>query len=260
MFFLNLITGGGSVSIPILLTATIRPHFSIGNLMQDWSIREAQYYDALLHVIMSSRAGQIIIFAENSGSITERFHDLLALAKQYGAILELLDLSAPQSVSRGKGWCEGDLMRKAVNSSEFLKGSIGFVKLTGRLKIPNQKGFIDSVESMVDRKPVNFIAQTKIVDRQMATQFFYVSSFFYNKYLVDAHYKVDDLSGVYLEHVYGEIITAKILSGEGFFRFYFPVPVCGINGFSGKITNGSINISLKVFLNEISCHLICKLG
>lgn len=120
--------------IPILLTATVNPNGMQG---ASFSVEERaqMYIEAIRFYVNRASFGKTfsMVFAENSNSI-----EVVRRAFDNVEGLEWLDVSGPEyDQSRGKGFNETVIIKKAVETSEFIRKSGRFFKVTGRLKVLN---------------------------------------------------------------------------------------------------------------------------
>lgn len=127
--------------IPILLTATIDPQGMQG---ATFSVEEraAMYVDALQFYIKTLVDGPQprIVFAENS-------HSLAVVQRQVDSpMVEWVDASGDEyDQSRGKGYNETWLIRKAIAKSDTIQKAGCFFKVTGRLKVLNINALLQEV-------------------------------------------------------------------------------------------------------------------
>ena len=127
--------------IPILLTATIDPQGMQG---ATFSVEEraAMYVDALQFYIKTLGNNQRprIVFAENS-------HSLAVAQRQVDSpMVEWVDASGDEyDQSRGKGYNETWLIRKAIEKSDTIQKAGCFFKVTGRLKVLNINALLQEV-------------------------------------------------------------------------------------------------------------------
>lgn len=135
--------------IPILLTATVNPQGMKGANF-DVSERIEMYKDALRFY---AEKGLKVVFAENSGYLETRNtlkerKDSEILEFEVFSNVEFVDVSGPEyDQSRGKGYNETILLRKAILASEFVKEAGCFFKITGRLKVLNVEKLLKECEN-----------------------------------------------------------------------------------------------------------------
>lgn len=135
--------------IPVLLTATVDPKgmqgasFSVEDRMR-------MYVDAVDFYVSK---GLKVVFAENSGQVNS------VRAVMLHKNVEWLDVSGSEyDQTRGKGYNETILIKKAIEQSRLIQESGCFFKVTGRLKVLN----IDSLLSeCAKRMPLKFLADCK---------------------------------------------------------------------------------------------------
>jgi len=114
--------------IPVLLTATVDPKGMQG---ASFSVEDrVQMYVEAVRFYVSK--GMSVVFAENSGQV-EQVRKALP-----DTDVEWLDVSGSEyDQSRGKGYNETLLIKKAVELSKRIQESGHFFKVTGRLKVLN---------------------------------------------------------------------------------------------------------------------------
>jgi hypothetical protein len=135
----------------LLLTATITPHASVGNLVViDPAERKGQYL-AGLRFALRARTSAIrnVVFAENSGADLSDFHALAA-----GQVdVEVLSVAAaPCTGNPGRGYLELTLVAAAARSSEVLlkDRSIPMWKVTGRYQLRNLDAIVSRARPGAD--------------------------------------------------------------------------------------------------------------
>jgi len=78
-----------------------------------------------------------VIFAKNC-SLSIRSKVLVQVAGSHGKELEFVQVnSSPRTSIQGKGYGEGDLICQALSKSEVLRASSEFIKVTGKLFMPD---------------------------------------------------------------------------------------------------------------------------
>ncbi|MCR5395244.1 MAG: hypothetical protein K6E86_07615 [Bacteroidales bacterium] len=133
--------------IPLLLTATVNPRGMQGANFTNEQ-RTAMYVEALrfyverVSLIWSGvkDKGPMVVFAENSGSIS------VVRQNVDSPYIEWVDVSGPEyDQSRGKGYNETILIRKAIMQSAVIREAGWFFKVTGRLRVLNVESLINEV-------------------------------------------------------------------------------------------------------------------
>ena len=118
--------------------------------------RADQYVEAINFYLKKQMK---VVFAENSGCI-----DIVANHFQgMGDDVECVDVSgAEYDQSRGKGYNETILIKKAIARSKMISEAGCFFKLTGRLKLLNVEKMLAEVSSLIARQTsFDFIADCK---------------------------------------------------------------------------------------------------
>lgn len=126
--------------LPIILTATIRPHQTTGicKINQTEDDRFLSYQHTIKW-ISDTRATDRLILAENSSSklTSELFRYLHSLASPHFHTETLHYPIADEATVKGKGYGEGWLISKCVRDSKLLSDSQAFIKITGRYQVRN---------------------------------------------------------------------------------------------------------------------------
>ncbi len=147
----------------------------------------------------------------------------------------------------GKGFGEGEIIRYALNHSNYLKDSSWFAKCTAKLWVEN---FQDCVLGWNDKlvcKGVfaNAFSLRKISLDYIDTRFYLVDKSFYEQFLWAAHMNLGGDSGFSIEDKFLEIITKNHLQ-----KIFLKVPpvISGVGGGSGRYYNTSLVRRIKEIL------------
>ena len=201
-------------NFPLLITATIRPHAGqIGRLL-DPVTRRRQYAEALRSLPVRSLGIKEFVFCENSG---EPFPEYASIQKLFSRKKLVLHFFQEQLCSQdkipGKGWGEGWLIGRALETNPILRRAKGFFELTGRYNAVNLKAVVACISrtySDPTTRPV-FVCQSYVMTGRgpyVNSQFFWAQTDFYKQNLIDVYTNVDDHGGVYLEHAIGSGLQA----------------------------------------------------
>lgn len=121
----------GKFEIPLLLTATVNPNGMVGASFSREE-RTKMYIEAI-RFYMEFKSPLKIVFAENSYSI-----NVIKNTFEENDSVEWLDVSGMEyDQSRGKGYNETIMIKKAIECSSFIQKAGCFFKITGRLKVLN---------------------------------------------------------------------------------------------------------------------------
>ena len=124
-------------NIAILLTGTITPNGMGNTVLQDPTLREKQYIDAIEYYLNGTDLK--IVFCENSEK--NIFHKINSEKKT--TQLECITFDGNNyDKNRGKGYGEAAIIKYALENSEFLNSADYLFKITGRVKIKNIKKLI----------------------------------------------------------------------------------------------------------------------
>ena len=178
-----------------------------------------------------------IVVCDGSGydfSDCELFQD----SRFSGECLELISFNYDFELVRkyGKGNGEGQIIKYALNTSDFLSKTDFFAKVTGRL-------FVNNANYYFENTPENVYCQFNfnykniffpIYSDAMDTRFYVIRRDFYREHLMDLYKRVDDLNGIFLEHVFFEKMNS-LLSEKHELIFWCNFEVTGISGSNGLI-------------------------
>ncbi len=183
----------------LLLTASIDPGISntpmtfISNPIE----RLQQYTDNIKRILTHSNF-DVIVFCENTAYDFD-YAELKLLAGKHHKIMETLVFkgTTKQIESFGKGYGEGEIIKYAIENSNYLMPDSLFYKLTGRLYVENIN---DLLLQNVSKE--NCFIKFKYNKPMVDTRFFKSSVPFFKENLISAYEHVDDRNGRYLEMVY----------------------------------------------------------
>jgi len=222
---------------PVLLTATIIPDTRAISQINDPSQRENQYLSVLKWMAKAKTDVNKIIFCENSHFDLRSFEFLHNLYLQNNRIIEIYHVPMPNTlIFYGKGWGEGIIINWALKNISSFNQCDAFIKITGRHRLLNLKRVIEIIRRGLKVKPnIKFICQSFSNKNRphINTEFFWSDRKFYLDHIIDVHEKVDDVSGVYLEHVMAE----RLIDLSRYFEIaILPIPLI-VHGMSGWNAN-----------------------
>jgi hypothetical protein len=208
--------------IPIILTATIKPHSSPGivNVTQLEHDRYCQYRRALTYVCRSQLFHHII-FADNSRS--HLFHQIAAYATSVSTSdVKVSAVSYPierESLVSGKGYGEGWLLSEVLARQTEEQRPSSFFKATGRYRIRNLRRVVDLTHRfLTERKEFDLICQDFVshgAGRYSAsTTFFWCKTAVWQRFFSNIYAQVNDQAGVFFEHVFADAIRRIVLQDE----------------------------------------------
>jgi hypothetical protein len=220
---------------PILLTSSI--------VAMDQTVLLADQSLRIFHTLESLRRWLVISPDSHYVVCDGSDYDFSGLVREHfpGAKIECLHFRNEEVLVRfhGKGFGEGEIIKYALENSEYLKTSQWFVKCTAKLWVENYfeclrewngtflcKAFFSNVFSL---SPVKL----EYID----TRFYLVNKKFYQDNFIEAHIGIGGKKGVSIE----DRFLAILLSGK-FKHFLFRIPptVCGVGGGSGRYYKNSI--------------------
>lgn len=183
------------MKIPVIITCAVKISDTTAVLKSE-AERMSQYRESILTLIEQGVDSIIICENSNSPVLTD---ELLLIASRNGVELEQLIFSGDKEAvkQKGKGYGEGQMMEFVLNNSQVIRGCKGFVKITGRLILKNIMYFIKQIQAR-ELDCLFFRDGSAKVD----TRFYYCQIGLFNDILVNSYEKVNDIRGVYLEHVY----------------------------------------------------------
>ena len=121
--------------IPLLITASLDPGETPLVALRDVRQRTLRHMEGLIAWLRDPSVERVV-FAKNC-ALPIRTEVLLRLAACYRKELEFVQVaSSPLTPRQGKGHGEGDLIRQALDKSEVLRAARDFIKVTGKLYMP----------------------------------------------------------------------------------------------------------------------------
>lgn len=211
-----------------IVTGTVKPDREVGKLIiRDEEERLKQYIDSLTFLI-ESKAFTKIVFCENSNYGTVFFDKPKLLAKKMDIQLEVISFQGDfeQTKLYGKGFGEGEILDYTLKNSKLVKEEKFFVKITGRIKVNN-------IKEIVARLKVNRIyfnipnyTQRDIYD----TRIYAMPIRQFQKNFIDQYFRVKDNEGIFLEHVYTNIIKENRIKVNNFPKY---PRITGVSGSTG---------------------------
>jgi hypothetical protein len=249
--------------LPILLTATIRPHRTDGvyKVNQPEEERFRQYCSAL-QWIAKSRLTDKLVLAENSGSslTTDLFRYCSSLQGEHFRAETLHYPFPDESFVRGKGYGEGWLINQAVCNSEIISCSNSFLKITGRYKIRNLFRFSNILDSLMFKEnSCEFVCQgLSFYDGQIpvvSTALFACTRPLWLQNFAEAYRQVDDIQGWAFEAEVAQRLRSLVSNGIQVEEIQLPLVIDAFKTSDNQpLHNWSTLISL--ILRSKIAHLI----
>lgn len=123
---------------PLLVTASLDPGRTPQVTLSDVRERTLRHMEGLLVWLKQPWTGRVV-FAKNC-TLPVRQTVLSGAAARHGKELEFVQVSSsPLTAIQGKGYGEGDLIRQALEKSEVLRCTRDFIKITGKLFMPDAR-------------------------------------------------------------------------------------------------------------------------
>ena len=241
----------------LIITSTVNVNSNLTVLVNP-KIRLEQYVESILFYLNSKKIDKIII-CDNSLFDYSNVEVICKLAVKNNKIIEFLNFkgSTIKIQELGKGYGEGEIMSFIFINSKLIKQEeFSFLKVTGRLKLLN----IDSILEFC--KPnINYFQPTSlnpfIKSNKTDTRFYQCTKLVFNEFFEDSYQNVNDVEGVYLEHIYYNKLIDEKIRFENFKILPYFIGVSGSTGESYKISdikflrNRFLFVCYKYFNNKI---------
>jgi hypothetical protein len=180
-----------------------------------------------------------------------------------GTEIECLFFVADKNLVKyhGKGYGEGEIIRYALQHSDFLKQADFFAKCTAKLWVENFKDCLEEWNGKFLCKGTfsKVFSLKKTRFDHIDTRFYLVSKDFYFKYLIDAHMNLGGTTGMSIEDTFRDVVLLNKMEGV---MFNTPPVIGGVGGATGKYYNTKLSKKLKetlrsklVKLNPLFRHL-----
>ncbi|OGS71673.1 MAG: hypothetical protein A3F91_12465 [Flavobacteria bacterium RIFCSPLOWO2_12_FULL_35_11] len=221
----------------LIITSTVNVNSCLTVLVNP-KIRLEQYVNSILFYLNSKKIDKLIV-CDNSSFDYSAIEVINKLAVKNNKKIEFLNFngSANKIQEFGKGYGEGEIMSFIFMNSELIRQEeFSFLKVTGRLKVLN----IDSILNFCEPN-INYYQPTSlnpfIKSDKIDTRFYQCNKLMFNEFLKDRFQYVNDIDGIYLEHVYyNRLIDAKIRF-ENFRILPYFIGISGSTGDSYKISD-----------------------
>jgi hypothetical protein len=181
--------------IPLLVTTAIEVTAPLTK-MSDPEKRLAATLFAFEQWLKVPAVDEIVVV---DGSDFEYGGRLWELGEAAGKKIEFLRFRADDELTRarGKGYAEGEIVLHALTHSKVLGGCQYFAKCTGKLWVANYERCLGAFDGEF-QCAVNGKRKIETLD----TRIYFASREFWLKNLANAHLRVDDPRGYFLEHSY----------------------------------------------------------
>jgi hypothetical protein len=270
---------------PLLITASLDAGKTPYVALSSTALRVEAYLEGLLAWCREPWV-RSIVFAKNCAARI-RPEVLEQVAATYGKTLEFMQVeSAPRTVTQGKGFGEGDMIRQALQKSEILREAEDFIKITGKLFHPGAEtifnGQVDGEffvcrtfdlrRVSLIRKRLSSLYQTERGSMTMAflkrrmrvpwgwvaaapdavvdTRFYRVNRNFYDHILQDSYLRVQDGLGYTLERAFWDDLRNLPVR-----RIDTPPEIIGISGSLGTKT-GEYPEEIRLEARDIAVRLV----
>lgn len=234
----------------IIVTGTVAPAGTMGNLvLRDHSERLRQYRQALERLI-TAKPDAAVVFCENSGFGTEAFAEVQALAERTGVRFEALSFAGDTEAAarHGKGYGEGEILSYVMENSALAAGEEYFVKLTGRLTVDNLPDLVKRLKTDTVYFNIPNIHRREFYD----TRLYAMPTAVFREHFREAYRQVREQEGRILETVYTEVIRSSQLRIRNFPRYPRIVGTSGSVGIPYAYTEWKSKI--RDFLSLFNCY------
>ena len=227
-------------STVLLLTACVNPNGTAYTMLQDSNERLRQYREGLDWYL--KHVSNKIVFVENTGyDISPMYEEAITAGR-----LEVLTFQGNDfDKSKGKGYGEALIIEYALNNSEFLKGDVNVVKITGRL-------ICENVAKMAGRYiNTEVVYGMKIKDSNgimaMSSQVIVAPPLFWKDYFVPQKELINDSLHYWFEHLLLDAIEKWQNDGHSFKDMWIPIILRGQSGSTGEIIKTGIKGILSFY-------------
>jgi len=229
----------------ILLTACVNPQGMTYTALQDKDERLRQYQHALQWYLDNTKSP--ILFVENTGyDITPMYADAIASGR-----LEVLTFQGNDfDKSKGKGYGEALIIEYALTHSEFLKGDVNVLKITGRL-------ICENVGKMARRyTDTDTVYGQKLQDpdgnMEMSSQVIVAPTTFWKDYFISQKEGIDDGAHYWFEHLLLDAAMQWRKDGHNYKDMWIPTALTGISGSSGDmISSNTLKARISFYLHYV---------
>lgn len=181
--------------VPLLITTAIEVTAPLTK-MSDPRERLTATLHAFGRWLKSPAVDEIVLVDGSDFDYGERLREL---SQGSGKQIEFLHFRPDEERTRkqGKGYAEGEIVLHALTNSEILGSCAYFAKCTGKLWVANYDRCLAAFQGEF-QCAVNGKREIETLD----TRIYFASREFWLKSLSDAHLRVDDPRGYFLEHSY----------------------------------------------------------
>jgi hypothetical protein len=181
--------------IPLLITSAIEVTAPLTK-MTDPAKRLGATMHAFRQWLSAPAIDQIVVV---DGSDFAYGNQLRELADTSGKQIEFLRFRTAEDRTRkqGKGYAEGEIVLHALTHSRILASHPAFVKCTGKLWVANYADCLAAFD-----RDFQCAVNGKRVIETIDTRIYFARREFWLRHLSDAHLRVNDPEGYFLEHSY----------------------------------------------------------
>ncbi|MDI3320262.1 hypothetical protein [Pinibacter soli] len=215
-------------------------------VLTDAKKRLEQYVESIKFYLSSTQIKNIII-CDNSGFDYSSRQDLATLARENDKRLECYSFHGDKDniFKKGKGYGEGEMLKYLFSESKLLNQQASFCKVTGRLVVNNIDQVLKAIKK--DQNYFQIIGLNPFKKRdKIDTRFYHCKTKTFVDYLINEYPKVDDNSGVYLEHLYYNALTLH----RRLFRNFKTIP--DFEGVSGSTGLPYKRTKFKLFIQKLA--------
>lgn len=246
--------GAGAVCIVLTATVSVAADMSF-TVRRDAATRFGDYKAALAGWLEGTR-GTKIVFVENSGYDLSELR-AMAETKAPGRVEFLSFVCPPFDGQLGKGYGEMLCLRYCLAHSVVLRGSVRFLKVTGRYFLKNGVQVLHSVARHEEAEVVcNLLDNLRWADSRA----FGGSTAFLRDYLCPMLDEVNDSVGATFEHVLARAAHRVMADGRRWALLPVTLQVQGVSGSHGKAWQRSRkqemkqSLRLRMLMRLLSTH------
>lgn len=229
----------------VVLTAAVAPTVTPGVVRSDPKLRTMDYLTAIKSLCLKASPNSFqILLVENTGFDCQEFLDV---AKTSNHEIEVLSYRESDEVQRmGKGMGEAAMFDRIGDWIEQREDEFArVIKVTGRLEVKN---FNDTLLALPKSK---FIRGRFTKDLAMFdTRYFMTSTAEWRVLCMGCQTEVDELNGVYIEHVLARRVRSAIDHGIVWNRFPWSPILRGVSATSGQ-RYGGVGGAIKQKFSDI---------
>jgi len=208
----------------LLLTACVRPNGMTFTSLTDIDERMRQYVYALKWYLENTSLRVVVV--ENTGT---DFSDMFNSYADSGR-LEFITFDGNDfDKTKGKGYGEGIIIKKAFETSRIIGSSKNVMKITGRLVLSN-------IQHVIPPPPLGIVYANLSIDKKRPlchSYIFFAPGKFYKDYFIPNIERIDDSNNYFFESLLYDEIEEWVKDGNKHRVFKRPLKIIGNSGTDG---------------------------